>query len=30
VADGNGTGPLATFEAAFAHNVRTITAALKP
>ena len=30
VADGNGTGPLATFEASFAHNVRTITAALKP
>jgi zinc/manganese transport system substrate-binding protein len=30
VADGNGTGPLATFEAAFAHNVRSIAASLKP
>ena len=29
VADGNGTGPLASFEAAFAHNVRSIAAALR-
>ncbi len=30
IADGNGTGKLASFEAAFTHNVKTIVAALKP
>ena len=30
IADGNGTGKLASFEAAFRHNVETIVAALKP
>jgi zinc/manganese transport system substrate-binding protein len=30
IADGNGTGELASFEAAFTHNVKTIVAALKP
>ena len=30
IADGNGTGKLASFEAAFRHNVQTIVAALKP
>lgn len=28
IADGNGTGPLATFTGAFTHNIRQITAAL--
>jgi zinc/manganese transport system substrate-binding protein len=30
IADGNGTGDLASFEAAFTKNVKTIVAALKP
>lgn len=30
IADGNGTGPLAGYEAAMKHNVQTIVAALKP
>lgn len=30
IADGNGTGNLASFEAAFTNNVKTIVAALKP
>jgi zinc/manganese transport system substrate-binding protein len=30
IADGNGTDKLASFEAAFTHNVKTIVAALKP
>ncbi len=30
IADGNGSGKLASFEAAFKHNVETIVAALKP
>ena len=30
IADGNGTGKLASFEAAFTYNVQTIVAALKP
>lgn len=30
IADGNGTGSLASFEAAFTYNVKTIVAALKP
>jgi zinc/manganese transport system substrate-binding protein len=30
IADGNGTGPLASYEAAMKHNVQTIVAALKP
>ena len=29
IADGNGTGSLASFEAAFTHNVQAIVAALK-
>jgi zinc/manganese transport system substrate-binding protein len=30
IADGNGTGPLATFTGAFEHNIREITKALAP
>jgi zinc/manganese transport system substrate-binding protein len=30
IADGNGTGKLAGYEAAFKHNIQTIVAALKP
>ena len=30
IADGNGTGPLATFSGAFRHNISTITKALVP
>ncbi len=29
IADGNGTGELATFEKAFKHNVETLVGALK-